>query len=58
MFSQRELIDMVATEAVEDIVVRDFYQSRQPCKEKAPERTANYNLRLVCHPDGRLEWKD
>lgn len=52
MISQKEMLDIIATEAVE-LPVRE----RQPLPEKA-EACVRYNLRLVRHEDGRLEWKD
>ena len=59
MNSHQELLEMVATQAAEDITARDQYQLH-PRKDNSATiaRTVEYNLRLVSHPDGRMEWKD
>jgi hypothetical protein len=57
MISRKELIDMIASEAVEEFGVgqetikrNDSYNSQLP--------PINYDLRLVKYSDGRMEWKE
>lgn len=59
MFTYPELLDMVATEAIEAIILRDPFSniSSRPYQE-IDEQSINYDLCLVYYPDGRLEWKD
>lgn len=69
MFSHNELLDMVATDAVEEDIVRHIRSDRVvdegyrlPLRtvgqRSSASPTLNYGLRLVAHPDGRHEWKD
>jgi len=52
MISNLELLDIIATEAIEDEIPTR--------REEASPNTSqvNYPLRLVRYEDGRLEWKD
>ena len=50
MISQKEMLDIILTEALETV-------ERKEIKEK-DEPSIEYNLRLVRNSDGSLEWVD
>ena len=53
MISQEEMLNIVVSEATEFV-----WPSREREPIKAGELVLRYNLRLIRHEDGRLEWRD
>jgi hypothetical protein len=62
MISQQEMLDMIATEAVEGGPPPPKPLRMSPKMLRRAVRSLNmfvrYDLRLVRHEDGRLEWRD
>ncbi len=50
------MLDIIATEAIEGPNVRPEADLKPVQADSAP--SVQYDLRLVKHPDGRLEWRD
>jgi hypothetical protein len=54
MISQKEMLDIIWTETIEK-----YAQQREVDKEKdLVVPSVAYDLRLIKHKDGTLEWKD
>lgn len=63
MISRKELLDMIATEAIEEFGVGqevgkgdDCYNSQFQNLSQSP--SMQYDLRLVKYDDGRMEWRE
>ena len=63
MISQRVMLDIIATEAIEGVAesrleegITHRYEHHQRVNDESP--TMPYDLQLVKHPDGRYEWID
>ena len=55
MYSQQEILEMIATDAHESIAIRGPYEPPLRLEEA---RTIKYDLRLVRDEHGILDWKD
>lgn len=67
MIGQKEMLDIIATEAVEGSssdetgcrgINYEGINRRQGTNDGRDVLSCGYDLRLVIHPDGRYEWID
>ena len=57
MISQKQLLDMIATDAIE-VWGADKKSSKTDSNHSEELPPINYNLRLIRYEGGRMEWKD
>lgn len=59
MISIKNLLDMIATEAVEEIQKAKFEEQKYKPKNKREYKPPIiYKLELINHPDGTLSWEE
>lgn len=55
MISQRDMLGIILTESIESYQESKVYDKED--NDDLPP-VLDYNLRIIKHPDGRLEWQD